>query len=470
MKTRLRLGIRLVAAAALTVSAVSAQDDPPEPEPAPEPAPEPEPEPAAPDPPPAPEEPPPPAEPPAPVQPAPAPAPVGPTPAAAAPAAGPAAPAPAAAPFGFPGSSAPGADTGAKKPAPAGDDEEEEPLAWRGTSLGWNNTTTTDTVGVGQDRQSRNPTYDMTFTLNPNYFLYSDDDQGVSARASIGTFREFTNSDSATRRGEWSATDFSLTAAYSRTLYKDGDFATKLGANAPNFSFPTSRASHNNGKILGLGVGLSLGQSLPLLGSESPVIQTFTVTGNVGYRHTLTDATTPVDGNLNRFRQVGTDVNVASDQLSSAALARHTVPIGVTGTVGLADKVSWSTTFGFNQVFKYTFSNDISPCELPNVNLCPPGTEIDRVEDPQNHSVITSFTTAVAVNVLPQATVSLGYTNASLQLEPNGQRGEFFSGPSSVFFLNVTASLDKIYTTIRDAGDSETAKKPASKSKAVAKR
>jgi hypothetical protein len=147
---------------------------------------------------------------------------------------------------------------------------------WRGSMLSWNNSATTETLGVGQDVQSENPTYEMAFGLAPRYTFWraeGDLPRTVSVGARLEAIREFTNSDSTTRRGEWMLSNLAVTPQYFHGFYKRDGYETSMAFRAPTLSFPTSKASANNGTILGLGAGLTGLQKLPLLGAGSDVLQ-----------------------------------------------------------------------------------------------------------------------------------------------------------------------------------------------------
>ncbi len=388
--------------------------------------------------------------------PAPAPAPTPgapPGPAAAPPPSG---PAPAQGAWSF-GTAAPApADAGQ---APSGGQVEKKPrkLAWRGTSLSWTQSASTETVGIGQDIQSRNPTYDMQFSFGPRYIVFEDDDQNVGLRGAIGIHREFTNSDGTTQRGEWNLDDASLTAAYARTLYEKDDVSTGLTLRAPNLSFPTSKSSANNGKILGIGAGVGVSQGLPLLGSDADVLQTLGLTASAGYSHTITEATTPTNSDLDYVRLTPDGRALPSDQLSGALRAKHGASFSFGVEVGLASKVSWSNSFNWNPAWKYQPTDaDVCADELLPTGCATP----ERTSDPQTFSVVTGFTSSIGVAVIPEMAVEAGYTNATLQNGPDGQHRNIFYSPDAQVFLSVVGKLDKIYQAATP-DDSQTARTPA---------
>ena len=90
--------------------------------------------------------------------------------------------------------------------------------------------------------------------------------RSVAIGARVEVFREFTNSDTTTERGEWLLSNLLLTPQYSHGFYKRDGYETTLAFRAPALAVPTSKASRSNGTILGLGARLIGLQDFPLLG------------------------------------------------------------------------------------------------------------------------------------------------------------------------------------------------------------
>jgi hypothetical protein len=369
------------------------------------------------------------------------PEPVPPTGPAPAPAPGP----PPAAPgvgFGFGARAAPPAvqaDTG-EKPDEEGEADEQDELPWRGTNLVWDQSASGQTVGLGQDYQSDNPSYEMSLALKPVYYVYDDAEQDVSVRGDIGVFRELTNSDTTTKRGETSLTDAQLFGAYSRQLYEDGDYKTKFGVKAPVLTFPTSNVSASNGRILGLGSSLSLGQRVPLAGSDAEALQTLAFVASVGYAHWFTETTVPTNPDLQRERQDVGGRTIPSDQLGGATFAAHQVSLALGAELAITERVSWGNAFSWRPVWSY----DLADACIQIQSGC---VQADGIDNPSNHSVITLFSSEVGVQVFDEMSVSVGYTNLTLQLGPDGQRRNIFYSPEARVFLAVTGHLDEIYKT-----------------------
>lgn len=357
--------------------------------------------------------------------------------------------------FGFGASTAPQADTGAGGPG-AGPDSKPKPLVWRGTSLGWDNSATTHTVGL-QEQQSRNPTYEMSFAFQPRYYLWETEEanQSISLRARIDLVREFTNSDTTTREGEWTLTDLSLFPQYGRNLYNDGLVSTDLGIRLPTLAFPTSKVSANNGRIFAAGAQVFVAQGFPLAGEDSSAFKRAGVTARVGYNHWFTEATQPTSSDLQRVRMGPDGRSLPGDQLGGAAFANHQANFDLLADLSIIDRVSFGMTFSWRPSWKYTFENR-EVCNNVVTGCVTPQT----VDSPNNFSVITLFGSEVSVDVLDELSVAAGYANLTLQVGPDGTRRNIFGSPDSRVYLTVTAKLDEIYTTASGNRQSQSAAAP----------
>ncbi|MEZ4223908.1 MAG: hypothetical protein R3B13_23360 [Polyangiaceae bacterium] len=381
--------------------------------------------------------------------------------ATAAPTAPAAQPAPAGTGFSFGASTSAQADQGGAPGAGPGAAEKKEKLPWRGTSFGWDHSVTTETLGVGQEIQTRNPTYEMSFVLQPRYYLWEEEEaeQSISLRARLDLIREFTNSDSTTNQGEWTFSDFSIFPQYSRTLAKDGDMSTSFGARVPTLQFPTSKVSANNGRILSAGAQVFVGQQVPLMGTESDVLQTASATLRLGYKHWFTQATQPTNSDLERVRLGPDGRSAPGDQLGGAAFAEHEASVDVLADIAIAEKVSLGLLFSWRPSWKYEFDsskpvcNVLTGCETPQ-----------QVNDPNNFSVVTWFNPEVSVDPIDELNVAVGYANVTLQVGPDGKRRNMFYSPDARVYATLTANIDKIY----QSATKQSAKAPAQTS--VAKR
>jgi hypothetical protein len=349
------------------------------------------------------------------------------------------------------------ADTGVQPTPAPGAEPKPKKLPWRGTTFGWDNSATADTVGIGQDRQSANPTYEMSFTLVPRYYIWEDSDgpeQSISLRGRLDLVREFTNSDTTTREGEWTFSDLSLFSQYSRNLYKEGDVRTDLGVRLPVLTFPTSKVSANNGTVLGLGAMLIGAQQVPVLGNEYQALQKFTLTGRLGYNHTFTEATTPTNDDLGRVRMGPDGRSLPGDQLSGAAFAEHNASVDLIGALQLHEKINWTNWFSWRPAWKYKFERDDQVCGNVLTGCTTVGNGTD---DSNNFAVVTLFNTELAFEVVPEFEVDVGYANLTLQSAPDGSRRNIFYSPDARVYITLVAHRDEIYKSA-SGYDKQTAK------------
>ena len=337
----------------------------------------------------------------------------------------------------------------------------DTPLAWRGTRLGWSQSVTAETLGVGSDVQTRNPTYEMTYALRPRYYWYADAVQSLSVRGEIGATRELTNSDTTTKRGEWSLTDAMLYGVYGRLLHQAGDigrgltlpdelvvsagrdFETAAALRLPVLTLPTSTVSRKNGTVLGLGVDLALSQALPLFGATSEVLPGVVLDVLAGYQHTFTEATEATGAGFERVRMNTEGIPVVSDQLDGAAFAEHQFTFAFASTWFLTPRISWSGSWAWRPAYHYRFREDQELCGVVSTGC----VTVQAGDDVRHHTVVTQFSSDLGFRVFEELGVSVGYTNLALQLGPDGRRRNMFYSPAARFRLAITMHLDELYQT-----------------------
>jgi hypothetical protein len=341
-------------------------------------------------------------------------------------------------------------EPGEKKPG-------EQASPWRGSTFQWSNSATAQTLGIGDDVQSENPTFEMSFALAPRYTLWRSDDElskSFAVGARLETYREFTNSDSTTERGEWLLGNLALGPQYAHTLYERDGFETSFGIRAPVLSFPTSKASRNNGTILGLG-GTVLGvQKLPLLGDDSAVLRSVTLTPLVGYGHVFRETTTPTNPDLERERMGPDMVTVPSDQLSGRAFPDHQVTLGLTATLEIHERVRWSNLFEWHLDWRYPFRDDV---ELEGAVLTGAAPVENGSDAPQNFAVVALFASEVGVTITRELEVEAGYQNLAPQLGADGEHRSMFYSPEARFLARLVLNLDAVYERIAGGQRSEVA-------------
>ncbi|HVW28494.1 MAG TPA: hypothetical protein VHC69_24185 [Polyangiaceae bacterium] len=325
--------------------------------------------------------------------------------------------------------------------APAAAPDEPVKLRWRDTWLIWDNSVTAQTLGVGKNYLSADPTYVMSGSIRPRYYLYDGDVDAFFLAGRVDVVHEFTNSDVTTERGETTLSDAILLGAYRRTLAKSPNYETLFTGALPILTFPTSKFSIDNGTWLGLGTEARITQSMPLAGEKWSVFKTLTLGAIAGYNHTFTRATNPTNEVLGNslYRMNPEGRAVPSDQLAGAAFAEHELHFNARMIADITEKMSLFVEASYRPTWKYGYGN---------VGVCVQTGECSnamRIDAPVTYVPVTSFEADVYYDVLDQLSVAFGYVNLSAQPGLDGQRRTIFYSPSAQFYLSVIGHLDAIY-------------------------
>jgi hypothetical protein len=317
-------------------------------------------------------------------------------------------------------------------------------LAWHDTYLYWDNAFTTNTLGVGQAYQSRDPVYELTFGLRPRYYFVDDANKSISVRADLGVVTERTNSDTTTEQGEWSATDFELYGAFAYELRRSADDITELSFRLPRVILPTSKISYDSGKILGLGTRVALREDVALEGRSEKFFPNLELFAKVEYDHQFTRAETPSNSGLERIRLDPEGHSFTSDQLSGATFAHDAVDFGVAASLHIHQDVLWTTSADIRPAWKYPVDQQVEVCGVVSTGC----TQASGVSNPQTRSVLTYFTTTVLVTLSDTFGLSFGYANLTAQLGPDGRRRSVFYSPDARFYATLSVGLDHLYSDL----------------------
>jgi len=342
----------------------------------------------------------------------------------------------------------PTADTGTKPPQ---DQAPREPkkVPFRGSLLFWDNSVSTETIGVGRDPQTTNPLYEMSLVFRPRWYFHDTDVETFSLRGDVALVRELTNSDTSTAQGETTFTDAQLFPVYTRVLHEDGDYVTTFDARAPVLTFPTSKVSFSNGRYFALGGRLGLEQAIPLRGSQADSFQQLTGTVAAGYTHWFTNATVPTNPGIDRVRLDPGGRSLPSDQLSGAAFAEHQATFTLSLELSITERISWSNIFRWQPSWNYGFGETC----VQTVTGCEPIPATDG-----HFGVVTLFESEASVQVFDEMSVQVGYNNLTLQVDPNGQRRNMLYSPDARVYVTITGHLDAIYLSLTGQDQPEAAK------------
>lgn len=357
------------------------------------------------------------------------------------------------------------------------------PLRWRGSTVSWTNTASSELFGIAYVPPENNgakvytwstedSVYEMGFSFAPNFYLLDEKDDKVTIQGRIGADVELTNG-TTTYKNELLFRDVSLGIRYTRTLLRSPadspEFLTAAGLGL-NFTLPTSKASFNSGRYLGLGLSPTVRQQIKLRGSDQALLPNVSLTAGLGYTHIFARALTPTTtlaNVVNRERTVGVNseeaglANTTSDQLSGYAIAADTLTPSIQMDLPIYENLELSASYRHAIRFKPDLSApDDSACVQSGCNPTVP------TEDPQTVFYVSTFDVSLGYTFFDVVSASVGYNNTAPVLGPDGRNhGEraFFAPGASTFYLDIGIALDSVYSkaTSRDkkaakAGQSST--------------
>ena len=330
-------------------------------------------------------------------------------------------------------------------------------VPWRGTAFNWGHDFTTSAVGIGADFQGADfQTYTQTFSLGLNYFVIDQEKWSLALNTGPSVTVELTDSATTTTQREPQMNDLPLSVVYRRRLYSHDELpiATGLVLNARVLA-PTSPGSYNTGTYLTTSPAVVMWQAFPVIPKDvAPVLNSIAVGFSGRWNHRFGAATTPVNDGLQRPRQNQTGATFLDIQLAGNRVGQDNIregfflflsqPIGTTQLVLFAGA-------GFSQIYQGALG-EVECIELDTG--CVTQEDIDRAADEAgiNPAGDWQFTYDFAVGgnffPIPEAGLSFGYSNATNQLGPDGQRRSIFYTPNAQFSLGMIVSLDAIYEAI----------------------
>lgn len=327
---------------------------------------------------------------------------------------------------------------------PRDDSGRDSGSAWQGSVFIWDNSASLETVGLGRDVQSRNPTYEMSFRIAPRYTLFDDPRRTIGLHADVALIREFTNSDRTTRRGEWTLTDTELWLRFSETLRRNAGSRTEWVLRAPSLRLPTSNASLSNGTILGVGAGVGLDQRVILAGERAPILARALLRPRLGYMYQFVLANVPTNDSIERVRLTPAGRSLPSDQLSGTAFPEHEISASVSAETDVLADFGLILEVGMRYARRYALADRERVCGVVDTGCISVGTSVEA----PRWGVATLFAIEASYFLVPALSLGLGYANLSGQLGADGQRGSVFYGPDARISLSATLNLDAAYGTL----------------------
>lgn len=312
-----------------------------------------------------------------------------------------------------------------------------------------------ETIGVGRDYQSRNPSTEMWLSFRPRLNLYGsggiwgedDSKNRLNINGRIDATKEFANDDSSTQYRQWLLGDTWINLTYSRSLVKRNGWATSLQL-GPRALLPTSLSSQANGVYSALGGGVGLLQMIPL-NRGSDWFASARVLGSVYYTHAFSEYTTPTMNNdlaqkHPRMTAASSGMATFGNQMSSRLLAKHQMMSVIDTGLQITPKLGLTVDTIFIQRWSYR-PTEIGGLQIANARL----TEDDlksASKDPQNYGMSIYFLASVDYQLTNELNLSATYYSYANTIGPSGQRQSMFYAPeSSRFSLTATVGLDALY-------------------------
>jgi hypothetical protein len=319
---------------------------------------------------------------------------------------------------------------------------EPAPSRWRGSTLVLDQSATSQTLGVGSDYQSANPTYELWLAFKPRYTFFDGATNTLAAGLWTNLFLEVTSSETTTRYHEPVLGPTFLTGAWGRRLRGGLRDATMLSL-GPRVVLPTDKAARNSGYILGPGLSAGVSQELPLYGDGARALRGARLGVAANFTRPLTRATSPIDGDLGRLRMDVAGRPVVSDQLRGQMNVKNALTLSFSADVQLLPRLGLATSYVL------IASSVYAP---PEATVCTPVcAQPMSVESPTTFRVSTWLTAALDVRLMDELSVSVGYLNRTSQIGPDGRRRNPLWSPDARFFLSLVGNLDAVLRRLTGA-------------------
>jgi len=346
-----------------------------------------------------------------------------------------------------PPSAAPGRD---EPRAAAHDDRLLAPDRFRGSVFFFDQSMTTQTVGLAAAQQSYVPLYEWWFSFRPKYHFT----EKLSYTLRIDYTKEFTNDQATTNYREDVFGDIWNTVAYKSRFATSGTWRNTEGSLSARVLLPTSKVSQANGIFVTAGAGPGIRQTIPLRASSTAPFAEAHAGVSATYSHAFSRATSPTSGAFNYTRQDTEGRSFVSDQVGGTMLYDHQV-LAVLDT-GLQILPRWSLTLDMLWINNWKYA----PKDEVTVQTATGPVVVPRDGDATRFTQNTWFIASTDYDLFDEVTLTLGYYNLANVIAPNGVARGVFGGdnvwwsPDARIFFTVTANLDKIYGDAVGAGRS----------------
>lgn len=273
----------------------------------------------------------------------------------------------------------------------------------------------------------------MGFVAKARYYFLDDNPKGEHLRTGLetGLYREMTNSDTTTRRGEWGFSDTYVPLRYSRRFQGPSDLDGMMAIVGTSLTFPTSKASYDSGRYLAPGALVGVSHATPIFQGKLEHFST-TEVFYVEYQRWFARATVPTNPSLDRVRLSPDGHSLPSDTLSGSSLVRDQLNFSGRLRLSLGEDVLWTTDAAISPAWKYKVQDHV--CIMVATGCADVGVS----ENDSRYLVRTSFSTEVSVRIVKGFSLDVGYGNAANQLGQDGRRRSFFYSPEAVFYASIS--------------------------------
>jgi hypothetical protein len=327
-------------------------------------------------------------------------------------------------------------------PTPVDEPAQKRP-AYYGSFLFWEHNVSAETVGVGNDVQSRNPSYTMGLGAKARWYLLDQPGRRLSLRGDVGVYREFTNSDSTTKRGETSPSDTELALSYSTRIRGAADSdGTLLELRPLTLVLPTSRASFNAGRYFAAGAVVGVSHVGPLLKDRFKPELGSVLSFMAGYKRWFARATVPTNPSFELVRVTSDGRSAPTDQLSGSSLIRDELSFIGRWALSFGDLVTWTTDFGLQPAWKYDVADQVDICGVVATGC----TTVELGEDDSRYLLRTLFNVELAFELVKSLSLAVGYANVANQLGPDGRRRGMFYSPDASFYAGLAFTPHELAT------------------------
>jgi len=313
-------------------------------------------------------------------------------------------------------------------------DRDQGQNPFRASQLVFEQSITTQTVGLGTTPQSYVPLYELWLSFRPRYSF----DEHWSVRGRFDYTKELTNNQTTTLAQENVFGDIWTDLVYTTSI--DAVWRrTKLDAGLRAL-WPTSKVSQGNGTYFTGGARAGGTHEFEIHGDDAPLLNSAHVGLRFVYLHPFSTATTATNyGNFVYTRQNADSFSFPSDQLQGQTLVNHELWAVVEGGLQITPKLSATAFMVVISQWHYSPPDNGTVAQLSGSN------------NDQQFTQATWLVASVDYELVDELDLSLGYYNLANAISPSGQRrgiagsDNVWWSPDARLFFAVTANLDALY-------------------------